>query len=191
MTKAHTLYELQVKQKRHDEAYHPDIFYKFTPADTMKHFMGHYAKYEGRLINAPAAVFDDVANKTLADTTIISLAAGNLLGMNLDESCRERRGVITDTGIGGYARPADVPQERDAFRQWLVYGMGIGNACIAKALDDHDHMAPSEAKKLMENGVTDITLYAIDAYEGWPHAGSGLVDSVHSRWADIEQNGIL
>lgn len=89
---------VQFEQFEHDEKYHREIS-RLSVQDRLRHMALHFAKYAGRLHDAPS---DEVIKQTAIDTLIIAVSCANIL--NHDVSTIASRETNRGVGIEQFAR---------------------------------------------------------------------------------------
>lgn len=186
MTATASLIDLQKKQKQHDLHFHADIYYLSYP-DRMRHFVFHFAKYTGRL----AAPLDQTGKNSwktlLSDTTIVSLAAAEVLDLDLDKVLAAKAPA---TSLAERMQKLDTyPSMSDAeLQDWWLRRSAKATGQMAKALESLDHMEAFDSRAALTQGVLE-------------HLESALVVAkrrqidipalLTERWIEIEQKRVL
>jgi hypothetical protein len=158
---ASRLYEFQVEQLAHDEAFHKDVLL-LPLADRIKHMALHNAKYVGYFVDALDAGEDGRFQAVLTDAFIISIATANMLNQDLGQAFAESSGQEVDLKSLGAAlaesvgRPAD-----DPFAFVKAYARVVGQ--LAKACESWDHMEDLPYVAMMR--TSNIELFKLIAAE--------------------------
>jgi hypothetical protein len=182
---------LQLKQKKHDEEFHADIYYLPYPA-RMTHFVLHFAKYVGRF--ADLKNDDQEAAKkmeqTLVDTFIVTLSASDVLNLDFDERMAEMFGKPMKKTLAGWADlidhgdPMDLPQ----LREWWMSRMAVTTGKMAKALESLDHMEPINVRLILNDGLMEVLAATLVATK---NLKIDLKATTENRWAEIAKRRVL
>ncbi|MEQ9111882.1 MAG: hypothetical protein RIF37_03565 [Rhodospirillaceae bacterium] len=156
------LKQLQSEQLNHDETYHREIA-RLTVHHRMNHMALHFAKYVGQIerarLNGDCALLD----KTIIDSTIISLSSANILNIPLWQ-------ITENRGVWGWADfrklachlPANISPSTDDI-QWFSSSMMILSGNLAKACESLDHVEDFPFRAEMTKSVEAIFFASIIA----------------------------
>ncbi len=182
------LRSLQLRQRKHDEEHHRDVFYLPYP-ERMRHLVLHFAKYTGRLAAMGASSPPGTLATTLVDTFIVALSAAEMLKIDLAAAVLkdnvERATSLAEAGqlIGGMNG-----LEQTAVREHLFRQLAQVTGKMAKACESLDHMEAFEYRGTLTAGVVDVVRLCMVA------ASTAQLDLAHlvdERWAAIERQAIL
>jgi hypothetical protein len=158
--------ELQVKQIKHDLYAHRDLFHALLPKK-MTHYTLHFAKYQGRLMEAMDSDSIDAFNKALVDSAIITIASAN--AMNLD--------------LEGALKDIDFEQPSNTYDALKKYILTVSR--MAKACEVLDHLESYPSREVLENSIYDL-FSTIDFLS--LNVTCDIVDGLEKRWEAIEHS---
>lgn len=188
---ASELFELQKAQKRHDQEFHPDIYY-LPYENRARHLVLHFAKYVGRLAGKANPQEDDgLLRTTLADTMIVVLSFSEILKLDLQEKLVALFGAPQSPAFAEWGSRVDPGGEylgKEHLKQWWLYRMAPPTGKTAKALESLDHIEPVDVKRLLTEGVVEILASCVVVAH---QLDLDLAKHVRDRWVVIEKNRIL
>jgi hypothetical protein len=138
--------DVQFEQHLHDERYHPQIS-RLSVQDRLRHMVLHFAKYAGRLYDAP----DELQIKrTATDSLIIAISCANIL--NVDLSAKLPNVPSVDTTPASFANRLVVTTGR-----------------MAAACERLDHLEDFSYRVVLVEGALEIAAASIDLFNsnGW------------------------
>ena len=143
MTLHNRVLQLQSRQKRHDEGYHPDILALGIP-QRLKHMTLHHAKYAGRFLAATEDGEAKLFSRTLTDAFIISLSTANSLVQDLTRNLPpvdKDKASLQDLGI---TLAAKSPNSGSFVRVYATH-----TSAMAKACESLDHLEDYPFRKTL------------------------------------------
>ena len=202
-TKERTLTDLQLRQLSHDKVYHPDI-YNLPPQHKLRHYVLHYAKYVGRIVEAGERNDVDLFKLTMIDTFIITLAAANLVGAKMF-FITEKGGELhpDDSTLKNVIDAIDMPPEEqltffnkenrllecDGYHD-VAHLMAIVTGELASAVEKLDHMENGLAdNKLLISKLSKLLSTCARAFAFL--GNSDPSEYIVARWGAIERNSIF
>lgn len=185
------LFELQKAQKRHDQEYHPDIYY-LPYENRARHLVLHFAKYVGRLAAKADPAKDEASLKTtLSDTMIVVLSFSEILKLDLQERLVALFGSPQSKAFAEWGARVDPGGDylgKDHLKQWWLLRMAPSTGKMAKALESLDHIEPIDVKRLLTEGVVEVLASCVVVAH---QLDLDLAQHVRDRWVVIENNRIL
>ena len=170
------IYELQLEQLRHDEAFHKDVVI-LPLAERVKHMALHNGKYVGYFFEADD---DDRFAAVLTDAFIITLATANTLNQDLGKSLAEEWKAIS--GL------TDVPYPQPSGRHGFIKAYAIAAGLLSKACETWDHLEMAPFNSMMRE--SNLSLFRIVV--GYAAATNlDLVGSYRRRLRFIEKRSIF
>lgn len=136
--------ELQLRQRRHDDEYHPEIA-RLPVADRINHVILHFAKYARKLTLQP-----DNVQQYVIDALIMSLSASNVMKHRL-ASC-----------VGTADFTAHPVTQGDAHAS-LVKSLVLGCGLMAEAREKLDHVEAYPFRDSLVEGINEVA-FATCAY---------------------------
>lgn len=186
------LIELQKRQKEHDENHHYDI-HTLPYYERMNHYVLHFSKYVGRLSKdyPTEGRLSEQIHKTTADAFIVTLAAANTLGLNLQAELEGRFGEGVASHFREWQEVADSTggaMDVEELKDWLLVELADPTGEMANALESTDHMEGINAREILTEGIMEIFTTLIIASN---HLNEDIVGLVEHRWETIESESIL
>ena len=183
--------DLQKRQLKHDREHHRDI-YTLPYPDRMNHYVLHFSKYVGRLSRnyGDEEIRKEQLEKTLADSSIVALAAANTLNLDLQAELEKMfgEGAESVSEWSEVLNPAEEPMDPDELQDWLFDRMATPTGRMSNAMESLDHMEPMDVRELLEEETVEIFSDLLIAAE---NLGVDLVEVIDQRWATIEEESIL
>jgi hypothetical protein len=152
-----TIFSLQVEQRLHDEAYHPDIA-RLDLSRRISHLILHLSKYCGDSLLAAVRADENASLKALVDTAIISLSAATALQVDL--SLHEER---PDPEVAGLT-----------FTTFFAISVGR----LAKAAEALDHVEDYPIRRVWNEEFFKIfhrAVLELDTLAGRPSSAAELI----------------
>jgi len=183
------LAQLQDRQWEHDRAYHHDV-HCLSKLDRLNHYVHHYSKYVGRLAHDHDEDRQrEILTKTIADASIVTLAAANTLDLDLQTELEETFGVSPDT-IEGWTDIVDnTDSEFDIVetRKWLFSRLAIPTGNMADGLESLDHLESVTVSELFDESLIEVLSFLLVASN---HIDRDIVALIEDRWETIEEQAI-
>lgn len=177
------LFELQVEQHLHDEAYHREIS-RLPLHQRLNHMALHFAKYVGKV---GAAETIGESNLVFADTLIIALSTANILNVKLWDLIGA--GDQEYPGLLAFGR-AVAADERlpTAHVPDVVLAMAAASGRMAAACEKIDHLESVSYRAEIGASIGSLakTALAVIAVSGTDPA-----HAVHSRLDGVKRRSIL
>jgi len=190
-------------QRKHDENFHRDIFY-LSPQERLEHTAFHFGQYSARIARAVKAIQAGRSSeynqlpKTLTDSFLMILSAGELFNLDLEASLRKR---LKFGGKTGKLKDlvAETRTKESRHHPWLetrsneeqLIGLLLDISDISgvlhKACDSLDHIEGLNREEV-SNAILDllvILLLAADLRK------VNLAKTAIARWKEIERVRIL
>lgn len=185
------LFDLQRGQKKHDQEYHPDIYY-LPYEHRARHLALHLAKYVGRLATkGDPKKAEEGLRTTLSDTMIVVLSFSEILKLDLHEKLAELFGRGGGTHLAEWGRRIDPGGEylgKEHLQQWWLYCLAPPTGKMAKALESLDHIEPVDVRKLLTEGLVDVLASCVVVAH---QLDVDLAQLVRDRWKIIEDKRIF
>lgn len=183
------LTKLQTRQWEHDRDYHHDI-HCLSKLDRLNHYVHHYSKYVGRL----AQEYDeerqrDVLTKTIADASIVSLAAANTLDLELQTEFEETFGVSQDS-VQEWVELVDTTESNldvSETREWLFKRLAIPTGNMADGLESLDHLESLNLSEILDENIVEVLSFLMVASH---QIDEDFVELIEQRWEVIEDEAI-
>lgn len=198
-----SLFELQLKQRKHDERYHRDIFY-LNHQERFEHFAFHLGKYTARLARVEKKMRSGDSRvsyspeKDFTDSFIMLLNAGEMFNLDYEELLRRKYGLqgrrttlssLTNTVKA--KKGAEYKWTRATNKQNQLLGILLDIAdcsgVIHKACDSLDHMEGLDRKQITETLLDLLVILLLAAQCN----DISFEKTVPSRWKEIEKGKIL
>lgn len=183
------LAQLQDRQWEHDRDYHQDI-HCLSKLDRLNHYVHHYSKYVGRL----AHEHDEerqraVLTKTIADASIVTLAAANALDLDLQTELEETFGVSHDTieEWTDVVDNVDSDLDVDDTREWLFSRLAIPTGNMADGLESLDHLEPVTISEIFDEALIEVLSFLMVVSH---QIDEDIIDLIEQRWETIEEQAI-
>lgn len=183
------LAELQNEQWIHDRDYHHDV-HCLSKLERLNHYVHHYSKYLGRLAHEhdEERQREDLT-KTIADASIVTLAAANTLDLDLHTELEETFGVSHET-IEGWTDIVDNTEsdmDISETREWLFTRLAIPTGNMADALESLDHLESVNISEIFDEALIEALSFLMVASHQIDEDIEGLIGD---RWREIEEQAI-
>lgn len=183
------LAQLQDRQWEHDRDYHHDV-HCLSKLDRLNHYVHHYSKYVGRL----AHEYDgerqrEVLTKTIADASIVTLAAANTLDLDLQTDLEETFGDSYET-IEEWTEVVDnTDSDLDVAdtREWLLSRLAIPTGNMADGLESLDHLESVTISEIFDEALVEVLSFLMVASHQINENINALIEE---RWDTIEEQVI-
>lgn len=183
------LAQLQDRQWEHDRDYHHDI-HCLSKLDRLDHYVHHYSKYVGRLAHEHDEERQrELLKKTIADASIVTLAAANTLDLDLQTELEETFGASPET-IEEWTEVVDnTDSELDVAdtSEWLFSRLAIPTGNMADGLESLDHLEAVTISEIFDEGLIDVFSFLMVASH---QIGENIVYLIEERWGTIEEQAI-
>lgn len=191
MSNSTDIFELQRRQKAHDQEYHYDI-YTLSYPKRMNHYALHFSKYVGRLSRKypNSDQRKTQIKKTIADCFIVALAAANTLDIDLSERLSNKTSVYHADGAGSSAyKPSTAePVIDEEIQDRLFADLADPAGRISNVMESLDHMEGMDTRGILETEIVNIVTILKDSAE---YSGVDLDNLLDERWQEIEDESIL
>jgi len=177
------LFELQVEQHHHDEAYHREIA-RLSLHHRLNHMALHFAKYAGK-VAAKSSVRECVP--VFVDTLIIALSTANILNVELwgllETEGREYPGLLAfgrslaakaGIGVSDYSR--------------LVANTAIASGRMAAACEKIDHLEEILFRAEVRTSIASLATTSLAVISA---QGIDPAQAVHERLDSVKKRSIL
>lgn len=161
------MFELQREQWQHDKAYHPEILALSVP-NRIAHYVLHYAKYVGRLIEARRKPDIESMKPVVVDSVIITLAFHNMFNLK--------------------AKPYKYTEADEVQISDLIDNYAISAGRLAKIAESLDHVEAMDFRSALSYEIEWLhqTLGQIAAW-----LTLDIANEVRTRWRNVEQKSIF
>jgi len=198
-----SLFNLQVRQKEHDERFHRDIYF-LSQQERFKHVAYHYGKYSGRLARASIGqtksgrLAVQELERTLIDSAIMTLNAAEIFNLDLEKILRSKYSLTDEKRTVSQLAKAvsrkvakdyqwlNAPADPD-FLNGVLFDVTEKAGIVHKACDSLDHMEGISRDTVTNAIVELLVIYLI--------AGDALkIDygkTIPARWKEIETTKVL
>lgn len=178
--------ELQWRQHQHDVAYHHEIVI-LSVKNRVTHMTLHFAKYTAHLFSSIATGDDDLFERILIDSFVISLATANALKQDLGKAVEDHYGRPNSLNrLGKKVLKEMYDGDEEPF--WIARRLAKYTGQLAKACESMDHIEDYPFRTQMEEA--SFLLFRVILAES-SRLEFDLIKGYFTRLHELEQTGLF
>lgn len=186
-----TLFKLQLKQAKHDECYHKEIW-SLDISRKCAHMALHFSKYASKIGYFIFADSPEQGHQHIVDSIIIATSTANILNSSIYKKILTEKERFENNTIDELSHSIltsidfKKPSEK-AYELSILISLEAGK--ISKAIESIDHLEDIPFKDSILNGVSGIFRYSLALYQllGF----NSILQDIEERLIDVEKRNLF